>query len=111
MHSHRSPKTTSWIVKLMWNHGNAPHNEMMWGHLIQFSRRNNYPQRSGTRPLLRWLHSLKWTDLAFAFERGPMDPVQFHESRGQCHGVIVGLRLDERITADHLFLDLQAFSG
>src|SRR5262249_56694484 len=50
MHSHRSPKTTSWIVKLMWNHGNAPHNEMMWGHFIQFSRRNNYPQRSGTRP-------------------------------------------------------------
>src|SRR5262245_5234570 len=53
--------------------------------------------------LLRWLHGLEWTDLAFAFERGPMDPVQVHESRGQRHGVIIGLCLDERIPADHLF--------
>src|SRR6267142_6881760 len=53
--------------------------------------------------LLRWLHVLERTNLAFAFERRPMDAEQVHESRGQGKGFIVGLRLDKGITANHLF--------
>src|SRR5262245_27216892 len=53
--------------------------------------------------LLRWLHALERTNLAFAFELRPMNAVQVHEARCQGKGFIVGLRLDNRITADHFF--------
>src|SRR5437867_10304326 len=52
--------------------------------------------------LLLRLHAFERTDLAFAFERRPMDAVQVHKSSRQCEGFIVRLRFDKGITANHL---------